>query len=57
MVRSLFAGIVIGFLLASVFWLGGWHVGFDVGYGAAMSDALLNIKSPEQFFKDKVRKK
>lgn len=46
------AGIVAGFLLASAFWLTGWHKGFDVGYGAAMADAFTNLKSPEDYFKE-----
>lgn len=44
-------GFLLGTVAMSAFWLTGWHTGFDVGYGAAMSDALLGVKTPEQFFK------
>lgn len=27
-----------------------WHRGYDTGYSAAMSDVLLQIETPEEFF-------
>lgn len=45
-------GAVIGFLIGTILWTSGYDRGFTAGYGMAMSDAFLEIKSPEQFFKD-----
>jgi hypothetical protein len=48
------SGFLAGILLTALIYLNGWNKGFDVGYGAAMSDAFLNLKTPEQYFKDLV---
>ncbi len=50
--RHLLLGFFLGVVATAVVYLNGWHRGFDVGYGAAMSDVLLNLKSPEQYFKE-----
>lgn len=52
MALRILAGIVIGALITLVVGLRCWHNGYDAGYGTAMADAYLDVKSPEQFFKD-----
>jgi hypothetical protein len=57
MVRSFLmfiSGVLAGALLTAIVYLNGWNKGFDVGYGAAMSDAFLNLKTPEQYFKEMI---
>ncbi len=49
-------GFVAGVLITALIYLNGWNKGFDVGYGAAMSDAFLNLKTPEQYLKELVGK-
>lgn len=49
-------GLLAGVILTATVYLNGWHRGFDVGYGAAMSDALLNLKNPEDYFKQLIGK-
>jgi hypothetical protein len=48
------SGVLAGALLTAIVYLNGWNKGFDVGYGAAMSDAFLNLKTPEQYFKEMI---
>lgn len=49
--RFMLYGLLTGIILMATVYLNGWHRGFDVGYGAAMSDTLLNLKTPEDYFK------
>jgi hypothetical protein len=34
-----------------IIYLQGWDRGFNIGYGAAMSDVILNLETPENYFK------
>jgi hypothetical protein len=51
MVRYFLYGTLFGLTIMAVVFLNGWNKGFDVGYGAAMSDVFLNLKSPDDYFK------
>lgn len=48
-IRKALWGIVLILGLTNVV-LEAWHRGFDSGYGMAMSDVLLQIETPENYF-------
>jgi hypothetical protein len=48
-IRKALWGIVLILILTNVC-LEFWHRGFDSGYSMAMSDVLLQIETPENYF-------
>lgn len=38
--------------LVGTAWLLGWNGGYDVGYGAAMADNFLDVKTAGQYFQE-----
>jgi len=49
LLRKALWSLVLILILVNVLLLG-WHSGFDKGYSTAMSDVLLQLETPENFF-------
>ena len=49
LIRKALYAIVLILILVNVS-LEAWHRGFDSGYGMAMSDVVLQIETPENYF-------
>ena len=52
MALRILSGFTIITLLFGVAWLLGWNNGYDVGYGAAMADNFLDVKTAGQYFQE-----
>lgn len=48
-IRLVYLSIIIGLILL-LSHLEAWHRGYDTGYKSAMSDVVLGIETPENFF-------
>ncbi|OQW47366.1 MAG: hypothetical protein A4S09_05060 [Proteobacteria bacterium SG_bin7] len=48
-IRKALWGVVLILILVNIS-LEIWHRGYDTGYSAAMSDVVLQIETPENFF-------